>query len=354
MIPIGKSPLTPLLQRGEPNGMSRRDCLKTGVALFASVAFKTAYPFPMGGYAVEINRHTGRDRRNPDSRDGGVQEHPCSLDSGDPCRNDGETSNPTNTHRQLRFTVSLANPKPHELQSQTLWLYVPVAEGPTQQLAALTVSMLHERLTDAIGHAIVKLDFPKFPPFATKLVSITAHVLLTREPVSTPLQNPQDWLGAEHFVETNDPRIQQLAAELKHPTDRETAESIYAWTRGNLHHTAYAADVLGALDALRRGGGDCTEYACLAIALARANGIPARRVGGFVTDHDSVLRAADYHDWAEVYFDGAWRLLDAHKGHWLEPAGQYVAFRHGRDEAPNPIGRSQRFRVLGELEVRLM
>ena len=56
----------------------------------------------------------------------------------------------------------------------------------------------------------------------------------------------------------------------------------------------------------------------------------------------------------EVYFDGAWRLLDAHKGHWLEPAGQYVAFRHGRDEAPNPIGRSQRFRVLGELEVRLM
>jgi len=325
MIPVGKSPLTPLLQRGEPDGMSRRDCLKAGVALFASAAFKTAYPFPMG--------------------EGGKK--PLSLEG----RGVGERAT---INRHLRFTVSLANPKPYELQSQTLWLYVPVAEGPTQQLAALTVSMPHERLTDAIGHAIVKLDFPKFPPFATKLVSINANVLLTSEPVSTPLQNPQDWLGAERFVETNDPRIQKLAAELKRLSDRETAQSIYAWTRDNLHHTAYAADVLGALDALQHGGGDCTEYACLAVALARANGIPARRVGGYVTDRDSVLRASDYHDWAEVYFDGAWRLLDAHKGHWLEPAGQYVAFRHGRDEAPNAIGLAQRFRVLGELDVRLM
>ena len=323
MIPIGKSPLTPLLQRGEPDGMSRRDCLKASAAFLATAAFAKS------GKTSEL------DSPHPNPPPRGER----TLDI---------------THRQLRFTVSLANPKPHELQSQTLWLYVPVAEGPTQQLAALTVSMLHERLTDAIGHAIVKLDFPKFPPFATKLVSITANVLLTSEPASTLLQNPQDWLGAEHFVETNDPRIQKLAAELKRLTDRETAQSIYAWTRENLRHTAYAADVLGALDALLRGGGDCTEYACLAIALARANGIPARRVGGFVTDHDSVLRAADYHDWAEVYFDGAWRLLDAHKGHWLEPAGQYVAFRYGRDVETNAIGLAQRFRVLGELEVRLM
>jgi transglutaminase-like putative cysteine protease len=293
--------------------MRRRDCLKLGVACIAIPAFAAVYAQP-----------PGRGRA-------------------------GATIN-----RRLRFTVSLANPKPFELQGQTLWLYVPAATGPTQQLAALTVSMPHERLTDALGHTLVKLEFASFPPLATQLVTLTAEVLLSGVPEPTPLSNPQDWLGAERFIETGDPRIHALAAELKRPTERDTAQAIYAWTGQNLHHTAYAADVFGALAALQRGGGDCTEYACLAVALARANSIPARRVSGYVIERDSVLRAADYHDWAEVYLDGAWRLLDAHQGHWLEPAAQYVAFLYGQGKANNPIAPAQRFRVQGELEVSLM
>ena len=34
------------------------------------------------------HRHSGMDRRNLGSMDGGVRWHPCNLDSGDPCRND--------------------------------------------------------------------------------------------------------------------------------------------------------------------------------------------------------------------------------------------------------------------------
>jgi len=44
---------------------------------------------------VELSRHSGRDRRNPDSMDGSDPEHPCSLDSGDPCRNDDKNLNAT-------------------------------------------------------------------------------------------------------------------------------------------------------------------------------------------------------------------------------------------------------------------
>jgi len=40
-----------------------------------------------------INRHSGMDRRNPDSMDGADLGHPCSLDSGDPCRNDDKNLN---------------------------------------------------------------------------------------------------------------------------------------------------------------------------------------------------------------------------------------------------------------------
>ncbi len=48
-----------------------------------------------GGNAVEISRHSGMDRRNPDCRDADNLCHPWSLGSGDPCRNDGENLNST-------------------------------------------------------------------------------------------------------------------------------------------------------------------------------------------------------------------------------------------------------------------
>ena len=38
---------------------------------------------------VELSRHSGMDRRNPDCRDANNPYHPWSLGSGDPCRNDG-------------------------------------------------------------------------------------------------------------------------------------------------------------------------------------------------------------------------------------------------------------------------
>ncbi len=44
---------------------------------------------------VELVRHSGMDRRNPDCRDATNPYHPWSLGSGGPCRNDDETLNST-------------------------------------------------------------------------------------------------------------------------------------------------------------------------------------------------------------------------------------------------------------------
>ena len=45
--------------------------------------------------AVELSRHSGMDRQNPDCRDATNLCHPWSLGSGNPCRNDGEHQNST-------------------------------------------------------------------------------------------------------------------------------------------------------------------------------------------------------------------------------------------------------------------
>lgn len=58
---------------------------------------------------------------------------------------------------------------------------------------------------------------------------------------------------------------------------------------------------------LAAGRGDCTEHALLFVALARAAGIPARRVHGLAAAGEDALY---WHEWAEVWLDGAWIAVD--------------------------------------------
>lgn len=254
--------------------------------------------------------------------------------------------------KQLRFTVTLTNPKPYELVDQVLWLYMPAAETPTQKLESIKVSVPYERQIDPLGHSVITLVFPRFAPLSAKVVSFIVNVSMSASPEMAPLENPQVWLRSERYIETDDSIMQSLAAKLKRQEPRDTALAIYDWIKQHLHYAGYLADDRGAAYALDQRQGDCTEYAYLAVALARANGIPARMVGGYVTDKNAILRATDYHNWAEVYFDGAWRLLDAQKEQWLSPAEDYVAFRFYRDKEDNPIGLAHRYSQSGELEIR--
>ena len=64
-----------------------------------------------------------------------------------------------------------------------------------------------------------------------------------------------------------------------------------------------------AAEILAAGQGDCTEYAQLFVALARAVDIPAREVSGWVYLGDKAQRFGG-HAWAEVVIDGRWISAD--------------------------------------------
>lgn len=255
--------------------------------------------------------------------------------------------------RQIRFTISLSNPYPYELQDQKLWVYMPVNETGTQKLNSLKVSIPYELLTDRLEQSVLQLSLPYIAPLASKVVSVIADLTLQNKSAQTLLVSRQDWLLSERYVEITAPDIQFLAKQLKRSTEQDTAQAIYNWIRQNLQYAGYVADDRGALDALKNKSGDCTEYAYLATALARINGIPARMVGGYVVDRNSAPRAEDYHNWTEMYFQGAWHLVDAQKENWLSPTEQYIAFRFYKDEEINPIGLAHRFKISGQLVVAL-
>ncbi|MDR1994822.1 transglutaminase-like domain-containing protein [Azonexus sp.] len=255
------------------------------------------------------------------------------------------------SRRRLRFSITLSNPESLLLKDQRFWMYLPVGYSGGQKLLTTEVSVPHRLHNDAFGHTLLELHFDQFPPLGQKVVGLAIEIAMNSMP--HPSANSGDWLGAERFIESEAPGIVALSGELRHPDPWKTGRVIFDWVARNLTYAGYLADDYGALYALNRRRGDCTEYAYLATALARACGIPARMVGGYVLDRDAAPRAEDYHNWAELYVDGGWRLLDAQKGNWLQPVDQYVAFRYHRAEMHNPLGSAHRFRVEGGLKVRM-
>ncbi|MEO7168988.1 MAG: transglutaminase-like domain-containing protein [Sphingomonas sp.] len=72
-----------------------------------------------------------------------------------------------------------------------------------------------------------------------------------------------------------------------------------------------------ALDALKRGAGDCTEDAVVLAALGRAAGIPTRVANGLVYARQRFHGTSNAflpHSWTLAWADGAWRSFDLSLG----------------------------------------
>lgn len=251
--------------------------------------------------------------------------------------------------RHLRFNLTFGNRIDRELVDQRFWCYLPASTEHGQRLREVQVSAPYLLQKDPWGHRILELWFDRVPPLAQKVVRVTAVVGFD---AADPGQVERGlWTTPERFIESDAPQIQALAQQLRRADELAGARAIFDWVRTNMRYAGYLAEDIGALQGLRTLRGDCTEYADLVVALARANGMPARMVGGYVTDRDAAPRPQDYHNWAEIHLGGRWHVVDAQKENWRPASDQYIAFRIYRDAPINPIGLAHRYRVQGELDI---
>lgn len=88
-------------------------------------------------------------------------------------------------------------------------------------------------------------------------------------------------------------------------------------------------------EAIGHGAGVCQDHAHIFIAAARANGIPARYVSGYLLMDDRIEQEAT-HAWAEAHLEGlGWVGFDVSNG--ISPDPRYVRVATGsdyRDAAP--------------------
>lgn len=126
--------------------------------------------------------------------------------------------------------------------------------------------------------------------------------------------------------------IRALARELRKDA-LGTLETLHALSARIRDAVVYQAGVTGvgtsAEDALTQGCGVCQDHAHLFIATARALGIPARYVSGYLMMNDRIEQDAT-HAWAEAHVeDLGWVGFDVSNG--ISPDQRYVRVATGRD-----------------------
>lgn len=249
--------------------------------------------------------------------------------------------------KHLRYGFTLQNTENRVLETAEFWTYAPVKQTASQRLVRVSSSEPFELIEDPLGNQILHFTFKNIPPFAAKIVTIQADLFMADAGPATPLPGPDRFLAAETYVEAGNPKIVQLAARLRGQSSIDSARAIHDWVAENIRSQTYIPDDRGALYALEHRLGDCTEFMYLFMALGRANGIPARGVGGYVLPGDAVLDPIDYHNWAEFYVDGAWQIADAQKRSFVRDQAKYVAMRIIAGGTDSPLRNTHRFNYSG-------
>ena len=91
----------------------------------------------------------------------------------------------------------------------------------------------------------------------------------------------------------------------------EVGAKIEAFIANYITEPSYIHSFSFASTVAKSRSGDCTEYAVLSAALARALAIPARVVVGTIIVDDGSTVEAIGHAWNEFWFDGRWWRIDA-------------------------------------------
>ncbi|THB74617.1 MAG: transglutaminase domain-containing protein [Gammaproteobacteria bacterium] len=259
-------------------------------------------------------------------------------------------------NKTVRYSFTIKNTENKLLKNPEFWAYAPVKQTAHQKVTNLKATHKYELMQDDLGNQIMHFRFPYLAPHASKVITVTAQLLMSQQPNTTQekLEINQLYLGPEANIETDDQGIKQLAAKLKKPTSRETSKTINSWIENSLTYSGYIKDDRGAAYALNHKSGDCTEYAYLYTALARANQIPSRVIGGYVYKNNAILDPTDFHNWSEYYSHGKWHLVDPQGKKHEQNQQNYIAMRIISQKKDSKMGNSHRFITVGQgLKVKL-
>ncbi len=146
----------------------------------------------------------------------------------------------------------------------------------------------------------------------------SAIVTIADHPAPKDDKPPAFYLRSTPSHPADHPRVRALLEEALAPVAKREDEHAVATTLvrfvseliEDAPNELYGHNSLSVLNILDQRIGDCTEHSQLFVTLARAAGLPAREVNGYVYNSDHGRPALAGHMWAEVMIDGGWIGVD--------------------------------------------
>ncbi len=257
--------------------------------------------------------------------------------------------------RTLRYRFELRNTTDRVLDAARFWTFAPVERTGTSRALDVQVSHPVTVIDDARGNQVLEIDAGRLPPHGLVVVTVTATLGVSEDATRQRLRRGADLLAAGPLAEVEDADIAALAQELRRPAARQTAEAIYQWIVRSVDDSGFAAREQSATRVLASRRGDCSDMAWLFVALARAAGVPARYLGGWVVEGNALLTPEGFHNWAEFHDGDGWRVADPQGRVFDDRPGRYVGFNLGGATTDTPLAGYHRFRSGTEgLEVRML
>jgi transglutaminase-like putative cysteine protease len=225
----------------------------------------------------------------------------------------------------IRMTYTLSNSTAENIEAFRFSAFAPVNIPGYQTLEFLETTS--DYAVSGEPHiSNIDMRIKGLAPYASRVITMTLGVGVYDGPKYERI-NPSDYLGAETYIEVDEPDIKRLSNRIVEGTTN-FPKSAFEWVQANIADAGYIAQNRGARFAIQERLGDCTEFMYAFVALARAQGIPARGVAGFVVNSNAaVLSASDYHNWAEFHDGERWILVDPYRGVFDDQYENYLAFR---------------------------
>lgn len=244
--------------------------------------------------------------------------------------------------RFFRFQYMLTNDSSSVIDGAEFSVQIPVKRTYNQVVKSVQASRKYTLEEDDIGNQRMVFEINGLAPYSLMPIEIETVVVLGRN--NDPLEAEVDprYLLSESYIELSADEIKTFSRKFESVSPEAAIGKISKWIERNIEKASYTPNKLGALEALRSKSGDCTEFMYLGIAAARMNNIPARALSGFVYNGNSSIKSNNYHDWYEVYLDGAgWRIIDSFFGQKNIESTEYLAMYVANPSTTDTIATSR-------------
>lgn len=238
----------------------------------------------------------------------------------------------------MEFDLTYDFSVPGETHRISLTVVLPETIPDKQKIVSIHYSVKPSRIFRKNGNRYAEFTFEKPQKRINIEVSIKAELFRydLKTAKSKRGKNNIDnselsaFIRHEKNIEKNHAKIQDIAGAIGGQKEEEIVKNIYDYVIDNMEYIKQGRREWGAVKALQKGKGDCTEFSDLFVTLCRAKGIPARTVSGYTLRPYSISQK---HNWAEVYLnDYGWVPFDPSIKN-----GQNIALRNRAFSTMSPV-----------------